>query len=403
MAHIHLSWELGGGLGHAARLKTLAIELRSRGHRVSLSLRDLAHTRSLLADLDCPKFQAPVWLHRAVGLPAAQGNLAEILLAFGYLEAGALSGLVDGWRALFGELKPDLVVADYAPTAVLAARSLGLRTASIGIGFYLPPRTPDLPPLRDWEPIPPERLRGAQRRMLEVANAVLAQHGAAPLALPADLLLGDRPLLCTWPELDHYGRSEPTGGQWYGPSFLADGGGAGEAPRWPEGSGPKVFAYLKADHPDHAALLKALAEAGCRTLCYLPEVAAGGPPPLKHPTLRYAGGPVSLGEVFADGCALCVCHGGEATLAQALLAGVPLLLLPMHAEQFLISRRVEQAGCGINAAQRRRPQDWAALVREALDAPAWREGAQHFARAHAGFTQQGLAARLADAFEETLS
>ncbi len=120
-------------------------------------------------------------------------------------------------------------------------------------------------------------------------------------------------------------RAQPTGGRWYGPSFLPQ---AGEPPQWPAGGGPKVFAYLKTDHPDHAALLKALADEGCRTLCYLPEVAGGQPAPLLHPLIRYAGGPVSLGEAFADGCSLCVCQAARPRWAQALLAGVPVLLLP---------------------------------------------------------------------------
>ena len=399
MAHIHLSWELGGGLGHAGRLKTLAQALLARGHRVSLSLRDLVHTRRVLADLDCPKFQAPTWLHQAVGLPPVQGNLAEILLTCGYLDAQAVLGLMDGWRALFEQLRPDLLVADYAPTALLAARSLGLRSASVGIGFYLPPQGQDLPALRDWERIPAARLLGAEAHVLRVANAALVHHGAPPLQRACDLLLGDVPLLCTWPELDHYGRSEPTGGRWYGPSFLPE---AGEAPRWPEGAGPQVFAYLKTDHPDHAALLKALADEGCRTLCYLPEVAAGKPAPLLHPSIRYAAGPVSLNEAFADPCALCVCHGGEATLAQALLAGVPVLLLPMQTEQFLMSRRVGQTGAGINAAELRRPVDWRALLRRLLAEPRFREAAQAFAQAHAGFTQQELVEQLAEVFEANL-
>ena len=399
MAHIHLSWELGGGLGHAGRLKTLAQALLARGHRVSLSLRDLVHTRSVLADLACPKFQAPVWLHQAVGLPPTQASLAEILLACGYLEAGALTGLVDGWRTLFEHLQPDLLVADYAPTALLAARSMGLRSASVGIGFYMPPAGRDLPSLRDWEPIPAARLRGAEARVLETANAVLARHAEPPFAHAADLLLGDLPLLCTWPELDHYQRDAAAVPRWYGPNFLPQ---TGEAPAWPAGNGPKVFAYLKSDHPDHAALLTALAGQGCRTLCYLPEVASGRPAPVKHPLIRYAAGPVSLSAAFVEDCALCVCHGGEATLVQALLAGVPVLLLPMQAEQFLISRCVGRTGAAVNAGELRRPVDWAALLRRMLGEPGFRESAQAFARRHAGFTQAGQALELVQAFEQQL-
>jgi len=400
MAHIHLTWEMGGGLGHAGRLKPLALALLARGHRVSMSLRDLVHTHSLLADLDVPKLQAPIWLHRAVGLPPTQANLAEILLTCGYLEANAIEGLVEGWRHMFGLLQPDLLVADYAPTAVLAARSMGLRCATLGIGFYMPPQGQALPPLRDWEPVPAQRMAAAEARVLTSANAVLALHGAPPFARVSDLLLGDATLLCTWPELDHYGRSSlPEGTRWYGPNFLPQ---TGEAPQWPAGEGSKVFAYLKTDHPDHAVLLQALADAGCRTLCYLPEVATGKPAPVLSPLIHYAAGPVSLGEAFAD-CSLCICHGGEATLVQALLAGVPVLLLPMQTEQFLMSRRVAQTGAGINAALLRRPVDWRALLRRMLDEPGFADAAATFAQRYAGFSQAQQVQDLVEAFEQQLA
>ena len=400
MAHLHLTWELGGGLGHAGRLKPLAQALRARGHQVSLSLRDLVHTHELLADLDLPCFQAPVWLHRAMGLPSQQASLAEILLTCGYLEPQALAGLVQGWRALFQTLKPDLLVLDYAPTAVLAARSLGLPCVSLGIGFYLPSAEKPLPCLRDWEAIPSQRLQASEARLLATSNAVLASHGAPPLRHAAELFRGDRALLCTWPELDHYGREEPGPGEpWYGPNFLPQTGGK---PQWPAGAGPKVFAYLKSDHPDHVALLQALVSQGCRVICYLPEVASGRPAPVQSPLLTYAPGPVSLSETMQD-CQLCVCHGGEATLVQSLLAGVPVLLLPMQTEQFLMSRRVARTGAGINAAELPRPQRWPQLVQALLQEPRYRTNAAAFAKRYEGFTQGQQVEALLQVFEQMLA
>lgn len=417
MAHIHLSWELGGGLGHAGRLKMLAQALLQRGHQVSMSLRDLVHTHSVLADLDVPKFQAPLWQMKAVGLPPTQGNLAEILFLCGYLDPVALGGLALGWRALLRQLQPDLLVADYAPTAILAARSMGLRSASIGNGFYSPPPGRPLPPLRDWEAIPPARLLASEQHMLRTANAVLAALAApagseaggsaeggaepgpapAPFRFGADLLLGDLPLLCTWPELDHYERPAAQAAHWFGPNFLPQ---AGAAPHWPAGDGPRVFAYLKAAHAEHGALLQALVEQGCRVLCYLPEVAGGAAPPVSSPLLHYASAPVSL-ELALREAQLCVCHAGEGTLAQALLAGVPLLMLPMQAEQFLAARRVARTGAGYNAALLQQP-DWPALVRRVLDGPAYRKAAQAFAARHQGFSQQRLNQELVALLERQL-
>lgn len=384
MKHIHFAWELGGGLGHAGRLKLLAEEAVRRGHIVTMSLRDLVHTDNVLRDSPVPRYQAPVWLHQVHGVPSPQVSLAEILLTCGYLNANALNGLYVGWRSLLSTLKPDLVVADYAPTAILAARSLGIHSAAIGIGFSMPPDVSPMPSMRDWETVQRGRIDAADRQMLTSINSVLQSTGTAPLQRAAQALQGDSPLLLTWPELDHYGRdSLPKGQQWWGPSMLPQ---AGSAPTWPQvEAGPKVFAYLKTEHPDHVLVLQALVKNGCRTLCYLPAVASGKPAPVVSPLIHYATGPVDLAATLGE-CDLCVCHAGEGTIAPALLAGVPVLLLPTQTEQFLISRRVAATGAGINAAQLRRPADYAAVIASMLGASPYQVAAQAFAKRHADFT-----------------
>jgi hypothetical protein len=231
-------------------------------------------------------------------------------------------------------------------------------------------------------------------------NAVLAAHQKPPLARLAQLFRGDVPLLCTWPELDHYQRGAlSTGQRYHGPSFVPTAGGA---PVWPEGDGPKVFAYLKAGHPDHVAVLKALDQLGCRTLCYLPEVSAGKAPPVVSKHIHYASQPVDLGATYAQRCQLAICHAGEATLAQSLLAGVPLLLLPMQAEQFLMARCVAQTGAGVNAAELRRPTDFKALIQRLLHQPQAADCARAFAKNHANFSHAEQIRDLVDVFEGAL-
>jgi UDP:flavonoid glycosyltransferase YjiC (YdhE family) len=404
MPHIHFAWELGGGLGHAGRLKPLAMEALRRGHQVSMCLRDLVHTDNVLAELGAlgvPRLQAPVWLHEVKGLPSPQVSLAEILLAMGYVNANALQGLFTGWRDALQLFKPDLVVADSAPTAVLAARSLGIPSATVGIGYFMPPQATPMPLLRDWEPVQAGRVAAGDAQMLQAINTVLQRVGSAPLQHAAQSMLGDLPLLLTWPEFDHYGRKTlPAGQAWWGPSMLS---GSGAAPQWPPGDGPKVFAYLKTEHPDHALVLQALVKLGCVVECYLPEVASGRPPPVQSPHIHYSSGPVDLLATL-PGCALCICHGGEATLAQALLLQVPVLLLPTQAEQFLISRCVGRAGLGINAAELKRPLDYAALIQPMLDpGGSHKRAATAFAQRYASFTSAQQTVDLVDAFERQLS
>lgn len=397
MAHFTFCWELGGGLGHAGRIRSLAQPLSARGHRVSLVLRDLVLTRKLLADLKLPSFQAPVWLHRTAGLPPEPASLAEILLACGYLDADALAGLVDGWRALFTLDQPDLVIADYAPTALLAARSMGIKSASVGAGFYMPPAHAPLPPLALHGELPASRLAAGEQRLLASCNAVLAAHGAAPIAHGADLLVGDHPLLCTWPELDHYGRGGAS--TWLGPNLPA---GGGIAPEWPQGEGPRVFVYLSRNGEEDGACLAALVRQGCRVLCYAPAIAAGKAPPFAAPALRYARAPLALEQVFAQ-CELFVGVAGESSVTRALLAGVPVLLMPHSAESFMLARRVRHLGAGINVAETSRPHDWDGMVRALLGAPGYRAAARAFAARYADYRPVEQACMLAGRFEQMVA
>ena len=389
--HFHLAWELGGDSAHAARLRLLAQALQARGHTVSLAVRDLEQARRLLGDLDAMLLQAPVWLH---GAPQHPASLAEVMLGAGYRDAHALDGLVRGWRALFELLKPDVVAADFAPTALLAARTLDIPAAAMGAAFSLPPAGQPLQNLRAWEGADLPRLAAAELHVLKVMNAVLVHHGGVPYVQAADGLLGRQHFLCAWPELDPYGRAAESE-QWFGPGFVAP---AGEAPQWPPGQGHQVFVYLRQEHPAHAAVLHALVMEGCRVLCYQPEVAAGAVPPVHASSLVYARGPVDLAAALAA-ARICVSQGGEGTLAHALQAGVPLLLLPTQLERYLLAQRLEAAGVAVNGGRLPAAVDWRGVVRSLLMDGRTLLAARGAASRHAGFTPAQMAERLAARLE----
>jgi hypothetical protein len=96
-------------------LKSLALPVRARGHSIAFAVRDPVRTRRLLHDLDVPRFQAPLFSHRVEGLPPGQASLADILPACGWIDADAIAGFVEGWRALMLATRAELIVCDYAP------------------------------------------------------------------------------------------------------------------------------------------------------------------------------------------------------------------------------------------------------------------------------------------------
>lgn len=394
MAHFHLAWELGGDAAHAGRLRIVAQALLARGHAVSLSVRDLVLARRLLGDLEVPLLQAPVLLNAGAQNAA---SLAEIMLGAGYQEPQALDGLLRGWRAALGLLKPEVLVAEFAPTALLAARSLDLPAAALGAAFTLPPAGQPIPNFRPWEPVDLARLAAAERHLLKVVNALLVHHGGVPYVSAADALLGQQHLLCAWPELDHYARPAASE-HWLGPAFVTP---PGAPPQWPPGQGHKVFVYLRQEHPAHVAVLHALVMEGCRVLCYQPEVAAGAVPPVHATSLAWARGPVDLAAALAE-ARLCVSQGGEGTVTHAMLAAVPMLLLPTQLERYLLAQRLEAAGIAINGGRFPGAVDWRSVVRSLLMDGRTLLAARQVAQRYAGFSHAQLAERVVARLEALL-
>lgn len=392
MARFLMAWELGANLGHLTRLRPVVSALQARGHHVDLALRDVTRARTVLGPAPGRLYQAPLALNGEPGVAGRPAwTLADVLQSCGYASAGGLSGLVEAWRAVFDASGCQALVVDHAPTALLAARAAGLPAVHIGHGFSVPPRVSPLPVFRDWASPPASHAAEVDAAVLGVVNTVLREHGAKPLHRLCDLFYPEHTVLCTWPELDHYGGRGRAPTDCLGP----DGEYLPGAPaEWPPGTGAYVFAYLRQSHPGHTALLRALAGLGLPTLCYLqgdaePEVTA-------H-TLRYSRAPVDLRRVLPR-CSLLVCHGGQATVAQALRLGVPALMLPEHAEQHLLARQLERHGAGVNLASQPPGLNTATLIAQMVRPDgAHAQAANALAQRHADFRPEALTSHIADA------
>lgn len=391
MARVLLAWELGGGLGHARPLARLAGALLRGGHALDLAWKELAVARMVLGPLaDHPRlrlWQAPVCLSTATG-PPEPATHAELLLRSGYARPAELAGRVDAWRSLFGVCSPDLLVADHAPTALLAARGLPMRRALFGTGFFMPPARTPLPVYRDWEPVAPERVAAADARLREVCNAVLSGLGAPPFAAAHELFEADERFLLGWPALDHLlpwrppGEAPPSWGR-----LGALGGGA--SPAWPEGDGPRLFGYLHAQHPAASAVLATLRAGPWRSLLFLAGVSAAAAAELGSPALRVSTDLIDLAQALAEASVL-LGSASAGTLYAALAAGVPSVMLPMQAEQLLLAQRVVAHGAGVLLW----PHEVQTGLARALAAVA---GSPGFVRAARALAERGLAAVAADA------
>jgi UDP:flavonoid glycosyltransferase YjiC (YdhE family) len=78
-----------------------------------------------------------------------------------------------------------------------------------------------------------------------------------------------------------------------------------------------------------------------------------------------------------------------------LRAGIPVALLPMHAEQLLFSRRVAETGAGILVTESEARLKLAKQVLRLVREPAWRDSARNVAASHAADAGRDVAVEVA--------
>ena len=369
MARILMTWELGGGYGHMAPLIALAAPLEAVGHEIAFAVRNPAVGESLCRGTGIRVHQAPANLDVAGGL--VLHSFAQILLHTCFNSADQTLQRVRAWRGLYDEIQPDLVLCDHSPTALVAARSTGLKSLPIGYGFVMPPDMSPLPNLRPWDNADAAELARDESRVLDIVNATLKALGAPPLDYLAQLYAGGVQTLFTCKEFDNYA-AERRSAEYLGPLCLS----GGKPPRWPQGEGKRIFAYLR-PFKTQPALLDALRESGQPTLIHAPGTA----PELLQ---RYAGGKLQFTTDLLDvtpvarECDLAILHGGHGMLALMLLSGKPLLILPLYLEMLINASSALKLGAGLTAPQLR-PEDMRQKLRRLLEEPGFGEAARRFA------------------------
>lgn len=341
MARVLLAWELGGNSGHIVRLAGIAEQLLARGHSVDLVLQRpdaLRQARQLLDRVTVR--QAPIWPGQLqyggqLALPLA-ASYGDILANFGMTDSGMLEFLLRAWDQLYADARPDIIVGDFAPAAILAARGR-LPTVAVGTGYTVPPSH-----LQAFPVFHPERDQPnvAEAQLLAVANRALERFDRALLdRLPA-MAAADRLYPAVFAELDPYATHRPAPPL---PPFLNGGAAAAEG-------GDALFAYLpfadmRGNGERVVAAIVALAREKVPILAHLP-----GLPPALAQQLVDAGVALHARKVppaeIAAQARLVLSSAGMGLVSTALVMGLPMALLPSGIEQRLTALAVEKLGTG---------------------------------------------------------
>ncbi|MFZ0693880.1 MAG: nucleotide disphospho-sugar-binding domain-containing protein [Alphaproteobacteria bacterium] len=354
MAKILMGWESGNGFGHVARMRPIARELTERGHQVVMSLRDVVETAPMLKDEPYPIFQGPYWSRPAPnssrGRPFSAASYSDILAVSGFANADDLAAMVRAWDGIFEIVRPDIVLSEYAPILVLAARGR-FPTILFGNGFVTPPADlPVYPRLQtNVEPVMP------QEQVLAVVREVQNRRGApVPETLPS-IFACERRFPCSFPELDPYRKVRRE-------ALLPP--LSNRLSPLPPPASPRFFAYLAADAPGITTIFSALAKSGVPGGLFLRSPSRRLKDALGKTTITLYEEPPPLPEVLRD-ASFVIHHGGAGTTEACLTAGRTQILFPRHLEQSMTAATLRGQGIALVIPRNASEDTIAGMVKQA--------------------------------------
>jgi UDP:flavonoid glycosyltransferase YjiC (YdhE family) len=333
MPCVLLAWELGAGSGHVQRLSRIARQFAPHSFRLVAAVKNLRAAAPLAAD-GIELLQAPVWpsvfLADAQRAAKSSATFGDMLAELGLADEEALHTMLAAWDGILGHVQPALIVADYAPVAMLAARGR-IPRAIVGSGFTVPPAEMASFPLLHRLSPPVWR----EPDVTAIVNTALRARSTPPIDRLPQIFECDARSVQTFPLLDPYQaeRSVPADG----PLIVAP------APR--REASRAIFFYSAGGYRLRDDVIAALRPLGARLRVYGPGLASEQSAALAAAGALLEPAPPPLSEALSS-AHLFIHLGGVTAAAEALVAGVPQLVLSTHIEQELNGLALERAGVG---------------------------------------------------------
>lgn len=365
---ILFAWELGEGLGHLPPLKAIAGALKPCGVRPVFVLRETKNAIRALMPVGGDLRTAPHWAKPGTSIERS-GSMADILAGNGYSNSDHAAAIISAWDKVIDEVKPDLLVVDHAPSALLSAYGR-IPTVIAGNGFAVPPAD------GDWFPpyLPGEDRTDRQRVVFEAIQSAFKTIGRnSPPSITAPFRGAFRGIY-SFPQIDTYRaiRKERLLGPIEAPPACL----ALPAKR-------RLFVYSATDIAKIDALMQCIMAIGPEASVYLRGGLGTRGAILRSRGVEVFDTPPPLADVL-PAASVVFSHGGSGFTNAALASGRPHLVFPRHFEARSTAMGLADAGCGIRLEDLEVNSFREAYVRasedETMREAAQREGirAQHF-------------------------
>lgn len=387
MARVLIGWELGAGTGHLNFVAQAARALQANGHQVTLALQH-RDGFGLDVDLSFGFTSAPRWpgLDRRIAGAKPDATIGDTLARFGLDEPGCVARLIREWDQILAATMPDLVVAQFAPALLLAARGR-VASVQIGTGYSCPPGHSG-----HFRRIGAQTPAFDEARLLATLNHELADSARAPLSSLPEIFAADHDLVCSLALLDPYAsdRIAPRAA----PLMRA------AAPARVATPGDEVFVYGSNDIAPDDPFWLGLARSGLPIRIHVAQPSTALRAHCAALGLDLSAAPQPMATIAARS-RLLVSHGSHGFVCAALFAGLPQMIVYFDLEKQLSAAAVQRAGLGAGQHLGRLIADPFArslcqLYDDAPRAQRCRDAAQQF-HAEAGYDAIARIVSLADA------
>ena len=327
-----LAWETGAGRGHLVTLKTVAAALGPDfTYDAALCRMDHADEIAPLCDL---VFPAACLYYDQAGVRGPGGTRtatwAEFLADSGFRDSEFLATQVRWWQDVLSARSTDLLVADYAPCALMAAYSMGIPAVIVGTGYGIPPEN-----LASFPVFLPEfsHCLYDEAETLSVVNAAVTPLGVPRLQSLSDVYRRSDELVRTLDILDPYRgqRDRPLLPPVTDVSSLI------------AGEGEEIFIYFSTSELEDEAVMKAVCTLGLPVRAFCPGLSEPAAAQLRAAGIRLETAPVPV-DRLARRSRMIVNSGQHGILCLGLAAGLSQICIPQHLEQLYHARRAEDHG-----------------------------------------------------------
>jgi UDP-glucoronosyl and UDP-glucosyl transferase len=342
LIRVLLANEFGNGRGHIVTLKSAA-EALGNAFAFDAALCRLDHQAELQSCCDNVFRGAGLHYHnvRRHGAEAViTATWGEYLGDLGFARVDFIKEHILWWRALIDSGGYDLIIAECAPSALLAARSLGIPAVAIGPGHSVPPE--DLKTFPLLMPENNQRLYD-ENELAGIVNTIMEPFGLPTLQVFPEIYACTDRIVRTVPLLDPYKGQRPKP---YVPPVV-------DISEVQAGGGDEVFAYFSDVAEQPASLNQALCDLGLPVRAFIPGIDPQQAQQLSAHGVHLEPSAVSVNDIIKRSRVL-VHYGMHGLTCLGMVAGLPQVMLPQQGEQLSNGRRVAECG----AARVVMPKDW---------------------------------------------